>query len=741
MNGPVHVSRREFLAVAGASAAGAFVLGIRTAHATEPVVGNSAPQAFSPNVWLSISTNGETKIWLAKAEMGQGVYTALPMIVAEELDVDLAQVRVVQALVEPRFAAFIGTGGSSSVMTSWEPLRRAGAAGREMLVAAATAAWNVPAGECHTEPGVVVHAPSRRRAPYGTLVETAAQLPVPATSALKDPAAFRLIGKHVPRLDAPTKVDGSAVYGIDVRVPELLFAIVARCPVYGGTLASFDAARTKGIDGVREVIPIESDKVAVVADTKWAALEGRRTLEVQWNEGPNAHWSSEEIARFLAKRSGQAAVRDRDDGNVDEVLKTCHRRFAATYATPFVTHAAIEPVNTTAHVRSDACEIWGPLQYPDGVQQDAARITGLPPSAITVRTTFLGCGLGRKAEEDFATEAILLSKAIGRPVQVLYSREDDIAHDHFRPASRHLMRAGFDNEGRLVAWNHCIVAPSLRQQWEWGRKAEDIQRGLDRWATEPPNNVAYRAPNFRVEYVMAQTPVPVGAWRSIYASQTAFADECFVDELAVALRKDPVEFRLELIGEGSPLHRNVLERAVREAGWGQPLPSGRSRGVAVYRYGANSTYVAQIAEVSVERNGLVRVHRVVCAVDCGIVVHPGIVQSQMEGSILYGVSAALSGEITFARGRCQQSNFHDAPLLRFSESPTIEVHILNSDRSPTGIGEPGVPVIAPAVANAVSAAIGSRIRELPLTPAQVTAAISRTSSQNQTSSHDSAALA
>jgi isoquinoline 1-oxidoreductase beta subunit len=725
MSGLVHISRREFLAVAGSSAAGALVLGIRIADA--PRVEQGATSAFSPNVWLSISATGETNIWLAKAEMGQGVYTALPMIVTEELDVDLAEVGVVQALVEPRFSPFIGTGGSSSVMTSWEPLRRAGAAGREMLVAAAAAAWKVPAGQCQTEPGAVIHAPSRRRATYGTLVEAASRLPVPATPALKDPATFRLIGKSVPRLDTPGKVDGTAVYGIDVRVPELLFAVVARCPVYGGTVASFDGARAKAVAGVCYVIPIGDAGVAVVADTTWAALEGRRALEIQWNEGPNASWNSEAIAQFLEERSGQAEVCDRDDGNVDEALKTCHRRFAATYATPFVTHAAIEPVNATAHVRSDACDIWGPFQYPDGVQLDAARITGLPANGITVRTTFLGGGLGRKAEEDFATEAVLVSKAIGRPVQLLYSREDDIAHDHFRPASRHLMRAAFDTEGQLVAWNHRIVAPSLRQQWEWGRKHEDIQRGLDKWATEPPNHLGYRATNFRVEYVMAQTPVPVGAWRSVYASQTAFADECFADELAAAFGKDPVAFRLEMIGPASPLHRSVLERAAREAGWGKPLPTGRSRGAAVYRYGSNSTYVAQIAEVSVEGNGQVRVHRVVCAVDCGMVVHPGIVEAQMEGSILYGLSAALGGEITFARGRCQQSNFHDAPLLRFSEAPAIDVYILSSDRPPTGIGEPGVPPIAPAVANAVSVSIGSRIRELPLTPARVAAAMSRRS--------------
>jgi isoquinoline 1-oxidoreductase beta subunit len=722
MSSVMKVSRRAFLVVAGASAAGALVLGVRVGEGTTRGHAEASP-SFSPNMWLSIFTTGETKIWVAKAEMGQGVYTALPMIVGEELDADFSQVRVVQALVEPRFAAFLGTGGSSSVMTSFEPLRQAGATARAMLLAAAADAWGVPVAECGSEPGAVTHAQSGRRAPYGTLVEAASRLPVPGTPALKNPAKFRLLGKKIARFDTPAKIDGSAVYGIDVRTPGLLFAVVARCPVYGGSMKSFDGAGARAVEGVRYVTPLAEAGVAVVGETTWAALEGRRALEIQWNEGPNVRWSSEEIARFLEQQSTQPAMRDRDDGNVDEALDACHRKFASTYATPFLAHSPIEPVNTTASVQRDTCEIWGPLQYADGVQQEAARITGLAPSAITVHTTFLGCGLGRKAESDFATDAILLAKAIGQPVQLLYSREDDIAYDHFRPASRHLMRGGFDSDGRLTAWNHRIVAPSLRQQWEWGRKAEDIQRGLDKWATEPPNHVAYRAPNFRVEYVMAQTPVPVGAWRSIYASQTAFADECFVDELAVAFGRDPLAFRLELIGQTSPLHRSVLERAAREAGWGTPLPKGRSRGVAVYRYGANSTYVAEVAEVSVEPNGQVRVHRVVCAVDCGTVVNPGIIEAQIEGGILYGLSAALSGEITFARGRCQQSNFHDAPLLRFSEAPAIEVHILKNDRPPTGIGEPSVPPIAPAVANAVSAAIGHRIRELPLTPVRVAAAM------------------
>jgi isoquinoline 1-oxidoreductase beta subunit len=731
MSAPSRVSRREFLAIGGAGAAGALVLGVYVADGIRARPGPDATtagagagdRAFSPNVWLSIAADGETTIWLVKAEMGQGVYTALPMLIAEELDADWSRIHVAQAAFDPRFVPFVGTGGSSSVSTSWEPLRRAGAAAREMLVSAAAAAWRAPIAECRTENGIVIHTPSGRRAAYATLIDAASRLPVPAEPRLKARSQFRLIGTRMPRLDTPMKVDGSARFGIDVRPAPgsgggQLFAVVARCPVYGGTLASFDAARAKALAGVRHVIPLRDAGVAIVADTTWAALEGRRLLDVRWNEGPNRQMDSAALARILDARAAQEGVRHRDAGDVTQALKTSHHTITATYAVPFVAHAAMEPLNCTAHVRADGCDVWGPFQYPDSVHEEAVRLTGLPPSAITVRTTLLGGGFGRKAYADFAIEALLVANAIRDvPVQLLWSREDDIRHDLFRPPSRHVMAAGFDRDGRLVAWRHRIAAPALRAQWEWGQKEEDIQRGLDKWATEAPGLVPYRAPNFRVEFVMAPTPVPVGAWRSVYTSQTGFADECFVDELAVAFGKDPYRFRLELMGDAASPHRGVLERAATEAGWGEPLPAGRFRGIAVYE--ANGSRVAQVAEVSVDKAWQVRVHRVVCAVDCGIVINPNIVEAQIAGGILYGLSAALTGEITFDRGQCRQSNFHDAPLLRLQDAPVVDVHILDSDRAPSGVGEPGVPPIAPAVANAVSAAIGRRIRELPLTPSRL----------------------
>jgi CO/xanthine dehydrogenase Mo-binding subunit len=667
------------------------------------------------------------------------------MLIAEELDADWTRIRVVQADMELRVAEFIGTGGSSSVSSLFEPLRKAGAAAREMLIAAAAARWNVPARECRTEAGAVIHDASNRRAGYGSLVEAARTLPVPANPTLKPRSAFRVIGSRTPRLDNGMKVDGSAIYGGDLRLPGMLFAVIARCPIYGGSIKSFDDTKTKAIAGVRHVVPLYDPAdgnspvapgLAIVADTTWAALEGRRVLEVTWNEGPNRTMSSASLERRFDDAAKRAGVPHRNDGNVSSALAASARTITSTYRAPFLAHQAIEPLVAVADVRADRCEVWGPFQYPDGVEGAAKRITGLPVEKLRIHTTLIGGGFGRKAYSDFATEALEVSKRVGVPVQLQWTREDDVQFDYFRPPSRHVMSAGFDRAGKLTAWRHKMATPSLRAQWDWGKKDEDVVRGLDKWATESSGQIPYRAPNMRVEFVMTPVPIPVGAWRGVYCAQAAFADECFVDELAIASSQDPLAFRLALIGEASVAeggaggdagagssapHRAVLERAAREAGWGTPLPAGRARGIAVYK--ANDSFVAQVAEVSVDAAHAVRVHRVVCAIDCGLAVNPDIVEAQMEGSIIFALSAALTGEITFENGRCKQSNFHDAPLLRLPDAPRIDVHIMQSVRNPSGVGEPGVSPLAPAVANAVSAALGVRIRELPLTPARLAAAI------------------
>ncbi len=684
------VSRRDFLSITAAGTAGVLILGVHVGGRQRTLAETAAGGAttFAPNIWLDINADGDTTIWLVKAEMGQGVYTSLPMVIAEELDADWSRVRVAQAVFDPRYVPFVGTGGSSSVSHSWEPLRRAGATAREMLILAAANTWNVSPTECRTEPGLVIHDRTGRRAPYGTLVDAASRLPVPAEPELKDRSKFRLIGTRTPRLDSAMKVNGSGVFGIDVRpsTGRLLFAVLARCPVVGGKVASFDATRARAIAGVRHVIqlpetPLRASAVAVVADTTWAALEGRRALDIKWDEGSHRDLDSASIARILDEHATHEGVPDRNDGDVAHALATCAKTMTATYTVPFIPHQTMEPMNCTAHIRPDSCDVWGPFQFPDSVHEEAVKLTGLARSSITVHTTLVGGGFGRKAYIDFATEALLVAKAIGNtPVQLLWSREDDIQHDIFRPPSRHVLSAGFDATGRLLAWRHRIISHSLRGQWDAERKDEDIVRGLDKWATGPCNDVPYRAANFRTEFVMVPTAIRVGAWRSVYSSQTSLADECFVDELAAAFGKDPYQFRLELIGDGPSPHRAVLERAAKESGWGQPLPAGHFHGIAVHK--ANGSYVAEVAEVSVDSHSQVHVHRVTCAIDCGTVVNPAIVESQMEGGILFGLSAALHSEITFERGRCRQSNFHDAPVLRMADAPAIDVHIIDSARPP-----------------------------------------------------------
>jgi CO/xanthine dehydrogenase Mo-binding subunit len=638
--------------------------------------------------------------------MGQGVRTSLPMIVAEELDADWTRVRIEPALADARKYGNQLTGGSTSVRTSWEPLRHAGAQARSMLMAAAAQSWGVAADSCRTENGCVIHDASRRRARYGSLSEAAAKLPLPEKPPLKNPKDFRIIGQSLPRLDIPTKVDGSARFGIDVRVPGMLFAVVARCPVFGGKMARFDATRAKAVQGVRAVTPIASG-VAVVADSTWAAMQGRKALEITWDEGPHAALSSDDISRRFAKLAAGPAAVAREEGDVEAALKRAARTLAAVYEVPYLAHATMEPMNATADVRRPgSCEVWAPTQFPSMAQQVAGKIAGLPAEKVTVHITLLGGGFGRRADADFVADAVETSKAVRAPVQALWTREDDMQHDLYRPASYHVLRAGLDVDGRLIAWTHRVVAPSIS-----GQRGEKLEGGLDRGAVDGAADLPYSIANLRVDYVMANTAVPVGYWRSVYASQTAFANECFLDEIAAAVGKDPVELRRELL-RNAPHHKAVLELVAEKSGWGQRLPAGHFRALAVHK--SFHSYVAEVAEVSLANDGTPRVHRVVCAVDCGLAVNPAGIASQMQSGIVYGLSAALRGKIIIDKGRVQQSNFDDYQVVRFDEMPQVEVHIVPSSEPPTGTGEPGLPPIAPAVANAVSAARGQRVRTLPI---------------------------
>ena len=707
-NAIVNVSRREFLKK-GSAAGAALVIGFYLpGKGSLAAAGVPAAAPFAPNAFIRVGADDLVTILVGQSEMGQGVLTSLPMIVAEELEADWKKVRFESALADPAYFNPLwgaqGTGGSTSVRAFWEPLQKAGAAAREMLIAAAAQTWGVDKSTCRAENGAIVHPPSGRRLTYGALVETAAKLPVPKDVPLKQPKDFRVIGKRTKRLDTADKSSGRAGFGIDVRVPGMLHAVVARCPVFGGKVAKFDAA--KALPGVRHVVPIESG-VAIVAESTWAAMEGRRALEITWDEGPNANLDSAGITKLFEERTRQPGAVARKEGDAAAALAGAAKKIEAIYEVPFLAHATLEPMNRTAHVRADSCDIWVPTQFQTGTQGVAAKITGLPPASVKVHTTLLGGGFGRRAELDFVAEAVQVSKAVGAPVQVVWSREDDMQHDFYRPASYSRFSAGLDADGWPVAWMHRIACPSISMRWS----PEEVKNGVDPSSVEGAAELPYAVPNILVDYHLTDTGIPVGYWRSVGHTQNAFFTECFLDEVAAAGGKDPYELRRRLLAK-APRHLGVLELAATKAGWGSPLPRGRGRGIAVMK--SFGSFVAEVAEVSIARDGAVRVHRVVCAVDCGSVVNPDTVEAQMESGIVYGLTAALKGAITIDKGRVQQSNFHDYEMLRINEMPVIEVHIVPSSEPPGGVGEPGTPPIAPAVANAIFAVTGKRIRRLPI---------------------------
>lgn len=677
----------------------------------------STAQVYTLHPFVRIAQDGTVVVVIDKAEMGQGVTTALPMLVAEELEVDLARVRTEFAPAAPAYAnALLGgqvTGGSTSVRSSWEKLRQAGAVVRERLIAAAAQTWGVPKEECRAEEGAVIHLPTRRRLEYGALAAAAAETPAPEHVPLKDPAHFRLIGQPLPHLDTVEKVTGRAVFGTDVKLPGMLVAAVARCPVFGGQVKEFDARRALALNNVRHVVRIDSG-VAVVATDFWSAVKGRDALKVRWDEGPYAGLSSARISRMFRAAVQQPAAVARSEGDAARALKSLRKKVEASYELPYLAHATPEPMNCTAHVRPDGCDVWVPTQAPEGAQRVAAEIAGLPRRSVRVHSTYLGGGFGRRLEQDFVAEAVQVAKAVGAPVQVMWTRTDDLQHDFYRPASFHHLRAALDQDGMPAAWVHRIVSPSAS-----AREAPDAGAGgVDEGAVDGAASLPYAIPNIRVDYVMQEPWVPIGAWRSVGHSQNAFVVECFLDELAAAARKDPYELRRQLLHR-HPRMQGVLDLAARKGDWGDPLPPGRGRGIAVHA--SFGSCVAQVVEVAVSAEGEVRVNRVVCAVDCGTAVNPNIVEAQMEGSVIFGLSAALMDEITLRRGRVVQKDIHDYPALRMRDAPVIEVHIMPSREPPCGVGEPGVPPIAPALANAIFAATGRRIRKLPVRTADLKA--------------------
>ena len=670
------------------------------------------PGMFAPNQWLKIDRDGIVTITNSVPEMGQGSMTTMPMIVADELDADWGKIKVEQAPANPALYANPVTktqsyGGSRGVRDHLEMWRKAGAAARTMLKQAAAQEWGVPESEVDTEPGTVIHRPSGRKLMYGQLVDRAAQLPVPQDPKLKTKDQFRYIGKEgIARLDIPLKTDGKAIYGIDVKVPGAQVGSIERCPVFGGKVETFDASAANAIKGVSHVVQV-TNGIAVVGDSFWSVMKGRRALKVKWNEGPLANLSSAEITRGyqdLAKQPGQVA---RKEGDAEKVLGGGGKVIEAVYQVPFLEHACMEPMNCTASVKADRCEVWVPTQNPGGHQALAAKITGLPLEKVTINTTLLGGGFGRRGEPDFVTDAVETSKAIGGPVKSIWTREDDLQHGFYRPATYNVFKAALDAQGTPTAWWNRIVGPGILIQ-----KGRAPAGSIDPAAVEGARNHPYDIPNILVEWKEKDFGVPVGFWRSVGSSQNAFITESFIDELAHAAGKDPYEYRRALLGKAKR-HKTVLETAATKANWGAPLPAGRARGIAVaFSYGS---YAAHVAEVSVTPDGQLRVHKLVCAIDCGIAVNPDQVRAQMEGGAVYAMTG-LFDQITLDKGRVQQSNFHDYPMLRIAEAPVVETHIVDSGEAPGGLGEPGVPPVAPSICNAVFALTGKRIRTLPIRP-------------------------
>ena len=696
------VSRRDFVKVTGAAGAG-LVIGFHLPHGGESFASPVSDGPFMPNAWFQIDAEGVVTFWVHRSPLGQGVRTSLPMILAEELEIDWPKFKIAQADADPKYGSQT-TGGSASVRTSWMPLRKAGATGRAMLITAAAETWSVDPSTCHASKGQVIHQPSGRALTYGELAEKAATLPVPDDPPLKDPKDFRIIGTPMTQLDAIDRASGRTVFGMDVRLPGMVYACVARCPEFGGTVKSFDAAPAKAVAGVLDVIEVDSG-VAVIAESTWAAIKGRDALKVEFDHGPSPDLSSATISKMLDERQAQPGVATREDGDCEAVLSNAANVMEATYDFPYLSHAPLEPMNCTAHAREDGIEVWAPTQAPQWARGAVAQTLGVPPETVTIHVVFSGGAFGRRIMPDFVIEAVRVSQATGSPVQVVWTREDDMHHDWYRPVSRHLLSGGLDEGGKLIAWKHRVVSPSIVAHV---LNADEAQAAGE--ATDGASNIPYTIPNVYVDHCMINTSVPTGWWRSVFNPQTAFANECFIDELAHLAGKDPYEFRMAMLAE-APRHRGVLELAAKKAGWTKSPPAGRHRGIALHF--SFQSWVAEVAEVSVADDGSLTVHKVVAAVDCGRVVNPEGVRAQIEGGIIFGLSA-LKGAITIEDGRVVQGNFHDYPLMDFGEAPEVEVHIVDSDVAPTGVGEPGVPPAAAAVANAIFAATGVRVRQLPI---------------------------
>ncbi len=708
------ISRRQFLS-AGASLGGGLLIGFTIGPAISAADAQSANSAsFAPDAFIRIDPSGQVTLIMSYVEMGQGTYTSIPMLIAEELEIDLKSVRLEHAPPSDKLYAnplfgFQATGGSTAIRAAWEPMRRAGATARTMLVQAAAQRWRVDPASCRAEKGEVIHAASGRRLKYGALAADAAKLPLPAPESvtLKPVQQFKLIGTPAKRLDTAGKVNGSAVYGIDVKVPGMKIATLAISPAYGGRLRSVDAGKAMAVHGVRQVVKLD-DAVAVVADHMGAAKKGLAALDIQWDDGRNAKLTTVDIVRDMDAASKKPGAIARAEGDFAKAFANATTKVEAIYQVPFLAHAAMEPMNCTVHMRKDSCEVWTGTQVLSRAHEAAAKTAGLPLDKVTVHNHLLGGGFGRRLEIDGVIRAVQVARHVDGPVKVVWTREEDIQHDMYRPYFYDRLAAGLDAQGMPVAWNHRITGSSILARFAPPLFKNGFDPETVDGAAEPP----YALPNILVDYVQHEPPdIPTAFWRGVGPTHNIFMVEGFIDELAVAAKKDPVAYRRALLAQ-NPRAKAVLDLAAEKAQWGKALPQGVGRGVSLqFAFG---TYMAQVAEVKVASDGAVHVQRVVCAVDCGVVVNPDTVRAQIESAIIFGIAGALYNEVTFKDGRVEQANFHNYRVLRINETPIIDVHIVKSRETPGGMGEPGTSALAPAVTNAIFAATGKRIRKLPV---------------------------
>ena len=730
MTTSLSLDRRGFLKT-GAAAGTGLLVGFHLPAFASSAEDQEKKNPNPLNAWVHITPDNHVSLILGKSEMGQGIMTALPMILAEELSLDWSKVKIEQAPTNPAIYEH-GTGGSGSIAGSWLPLRRAGAAAREMLISAAAQRWNVNRDTCVAKDGGVLHGARKNFLTYGELVEDAAKFPIPdfKTVPLKNSDDFTIVGHDKRRYEGSAKATGKAVFGIDARMPGMQYAVIARCPIFGGKVKSFDATKAKAIPGVKDVIAIDAvgegaftaGGVAVLAENSWAAMQGRKALEITWDEGLHATESTEWLRNQFVENAAKLGKVVRNDGDADAALAGAANKVEAAYEFPFAAHATMEPMNCTVHIRPDGAEAWVPTQAPQWAQDIIVGVSKLPRESVIVHTTLMGGGFGRRYMGDFVMEAAQIAKVTGKPVQVLWTREDDMQHDFYRPSSYHKMAGAVDAQGNLAAWKHFQTSTSIDAMW-----SKDGEAHAENSEFATALFIPYATPNYRVEYTLAKSGVPRAWWRSVEHSTSGFIVECFVDELAAAAGADPYQFRLKLIGddrkipdftnpkEGKPLDtarlKNVLKLAAEKGDWGKPLPKGMARGIAAY-YSFES-YTAAVAEVSV-KNGAVKVHRLTYAADCGRPINPDGIRAQVESAAIYGLSASLHDAITIKNGRVEQSNFNNYQMPRIADTPKTEVHVVMSKEEPTGIGEPGLPVVTASVCNAIYAVTKKRIRRLPI---------------------------